>query len=396
MPGPFSRTKSSMICRSVMPSASMRAIFSLAGLEKPHSSMLQLATESLQPHWHWRRLPSTARSSEGFSEAVWASDRTASARAAKTSRSRRDHGELKLAGGSACPTLVAWRLFLKLCMRGDHAHHCGAGILHFDFAGDQADEGAADEHEAADPDPRYQREDVGLNDGAQVVVGHAAEVEVEVLIGAHADADFGSALLAGQVETLFRFELAEEFAVLRDVHGGAVPLVDGGVALLEVNHLQLVSAHLHGVADIQFLGFGLVEGVAGEADEHEDDAHVDQVSAVAAGVAVGELDNGACQVHGILDRDGVRAFVKLDKDGERHEEAEAEGDEGVGVAHAGGEEPDDQHQRRDAGPLEVAAETIGGSLGAGEKRADAGEEEQEEADGDAEAVVPIGIERDLV
>src|ERR1039458_3612229 len=120
-----------------MPRASMRAIFSLAGLEKPHSSMLQVATESLQPHWHCKRMPTRRTSSEGFSEAVWASARTARARAAKTRRRRRVQIELKLAGGSACPTFVAWRLFLKRRMRGDHAHYLGAGVLHFDFAGDQ-------------------------------------------------------------------------------------------------------------------------------------------------------------------------------------------------------------------------------------------------------------------
>src|ERR1039458_959722 len=92
----------------------------------------------------------------------------------------------------------------------------------------------------------------------------------------------------------------------------------------------------------------------------------------------------------------MRAFIKLDEDGEGYEEAEAEGDEGVEVAYAGGEERNDQHQRGDTGPLEVAAQAIGGSLAPGEERADAGEEKQEEADGDHQAVVPIGVERDLV
>src|ERR1039458_9029907 len=92
----------------------------------------------------------------------------------------------------------------------------------------------------------------------------------------------------------------------------------------------------------------------------------------------------------------MRAFIKLDEDGEGHEEAEAERDEGVEVPYAGGEERDHQHQRGDAGPLEVAAEAIGGSLAPGEEGADAGEEKQEEADGDHQAVVPIGVERDLV
>src|ERR1022692_327938 len=193
MPGPFSRTKSSMICWSVMPRACMRAIFSLAGLEKPHSSMLQLATESLQPHWHCSRIPTRRTSSEGFSEAVWASAATA--------------------------RMTSRRLFLNRRMRGNHAHYFGAGVLHFDFAGDQADEGAADEQQAANPDPRHQRVDKGLNDGALIVVRHGGEVDVEILVEAGPDADFGGTLAAGQVEALFRLKLAKQFAGLIDVHG---------------------------------------------------------------------------------------------------------------------------------------------------------------------------------
>ena len=35
--------------------------------------MLQVATESLQPHWHCRRTPTRRTSALGFSEAVCAS-----------------------------------------------------------------------------------------------------------------------------------------------------------------------------------------------------------------------------------------------------------------------------------------------------------------------------------
>ena len=40
---------------------------SLAGLEKWHSSMLQVATESLHPHWHASRAPTRRTSTLGFS-----------------------------------------------------------------------------------------------------------------------------------------------------------------------------------------------------------------------------------------------------------------------------------------------------------------------------------------
>ncbi len=55
----------------------------------------------------------------------------------------------------------------------------------------------------------------------------------------------------------------------------------------------------------------------------------------------------------------------------------------------------DQHQRGDAGPLEVAPQALDRGAAPGEQRSDAGEEQQEQADGDHQAVEPVGIERDL-
>src|SRR3954470_9246718 len=152
------------------------AMRSLAGLEKWHSSMEQVATESLQPHWQASRCPTRRTSTLGFSAAV-----CANAAAARASAKR---------------LLFNRNMFFRV------AHDLRAGVLHFDFARDQADERAADQHEAADPNPGDEGEDVGLNDGALIVVRHAAEVQVEVLVGALADADFGRALPARGVEAL--------------------------------------------------------------------------------------------------------------------------------------------------------------------------------------------------
>src|SRR5690242_16503242 len=189
---------------------------SLAGFEKWHSSILQVATESLHPHWHAMRAPTRRTSTLGFSEAVCARAATATA---STSR-----------------------LLFNRCMFLRIAHDLGPGVLHFDFARDQADERAADEHEAADPNPRYEREDVGLNHGALIVIGHAAEIQVEVFVGPLPDADFRRALPARRVEAFFRFESAEHLAMLRHLHDGAVPLVIFGLAFLQVHHLEVVGA----------------------------------------------------------------------------------------------------------------------------------------------------------
>src|SRR5579864_7673557 len=117
MPGPFSRTKAWTIWSSDMPTASMRAIFSLAGLEKLHSSMLQVDTESLQPHWHCSRAPTRRTSLLGFSAAVWASPERDTATAATKAR----------------------RLILNRYMFLRNSHHFGSRVLHLDRARNQAD-----------------------------------------------------------------------------------------------------------------------------------------------------------------------------------------------------------------------------------------------------------------
>src|SRR3954470_8208387 len=116
-----------------MPTPCIWAIFSLAGLEKWHSSMEQVATESLQPHWQAMRAPTRRTSTLGFSEAVCA--RAATARS------------------SAKMLFLNRDIFLRI------AHDLRAGVLHFDLARNEADKGSADQHERADPDPRNERED---------------------------------------------------------------------------------------------------------------------------------------------------------------------------------------------------------------------------------------------
>src|SRR4051794_15186518 len=125
------------ICSSDIATACCCAIRSLAGLEKWHSSIEHVATESLQPHWQAMRAPTRRTSTLGFSEAV-----CARAAAAITSANR---------------LFFNRRIFLRI------AHDLGAGVLHFDLAGDEAKKRPADQHQSADPDPRHQRKDVSLN-----------------------------------------------------------------------------------------------------------------------------------------------------------------------------------------------------------------------------------------
>ena len=111
---------------------------SLAGFEKLHSSMLQLATESLQPHWHARRAPTRRISTLGFSDGRL--------RPRQRRRQRKQDASDQLA--------------LNRYMLLGYSNHFGAGVLHLDLARHQADQRAGDQHQAADPDPRDQREHI--------------------------------------------------------------------------------------------------------------------------------------------------------------------------------------------------------------------------------------------
>src|SRR5437870_5764532 len=107
---------------------------SLAGFEKWHSNILQVATESLHPHWQANRAPTRRTSTLGFSAAVCA-------HAAKAVRIAITTGQL---------------LFNRGMFFGN-SHDFGAGVLQFDLARHQAHKGTADQHKAANPDPRHQR-----------------------------------------------------------------------------------------------------------------------------------------------------------------------------------------------------------------------------------------------
>src|ERR1017187_8566714 len=139
-----------------MPTLCICAMRSLAGLEKWHSNILHVATESLHPHWHCRRAPTRRTSTLGFSLAVWASATTA--------------------------TIRTNRLLLNRCIFLGIPHHFRAGVLQLHFARHQAHQRPEDHHQGADPDPRDQREYVCLNHRALIVVAHPAEIQIEIFV----------------------------------------------------------------------------------------------------------------------------------------------------------------------------------------------------------------------
>src|SRR5580658_10422830 len=176
-----------MMVWSVVPSACNLAMRSLAGFEKLHSNMAQVATVSVQPHLQPMCEPTRRTSTLGFSAAV-------SARA----------------GPKEYPAMIKTaKLLRNFRSISRDPNHFGAGVLHLDFAGDQAHQRAANQYQPTDPDPGDQRENVGLDHGSHPIVGHAAEVQIYVFVQSRAHAHFRSTLAAGFIEALFRLERAE-------------------------------------------------------------------------------------------------------------------------------------------------------------------------------------------
>ena len=78
-------------------------------------------------------------------------------------------------------------------------------------------------------------------------------------------------------------------AVLEDFQAGAVGLVIVVVDLIEILAQDRVRTDAQRVADAQVFLYVFVEGRTGDADENQDHAEVDDVAAVAAGVAHGQV-----------------------------------------------------------------------------------------------------------
>src|ERR1700694_627904 len=101
------------------------------------------------------------------------------------------------------------RLLLNFRMLLRYSNDLRSCVGQTHFAGDQTNDSAECDHQEADPDPRDQREDIGLNNSALIVGGETREVHVQVLVQAPTDGHFGHRLLAGLIEPSLGFHLAQ-------------------------------------------------------------------------------------------------------------------------------------------------------------------------------------------
>ena len=192
--------------------------------------------------------------------------------------------------------------------------------------------------------------------GRLVIRVGAFEDDVEVVLERGVDGDDGGGLgVVGvdEVDATLGREAGDQLAVVVDVEQRELRIVVRirvfGVALAD----DLVAAHVHGVAEAHLGFLGLVEGRAGQADEHDDHAEMNQVAAVAPGVAAGKKDGRFEQVLAGLGVDDVGAAQELGHDGGDDADAERDADQRVdagadiagclGIRRPGTYTCDDQH-----------------------------------------------------
>src|SRR3989338_3664517 len=158
-------------------------------------------------------------------------------------------------------------------------------------ARDESNPRAQHHHEAADPDPVDQRVDVNLDDGLAGFFRLPGVDEIDVFVQPRANGDFSGGLLAGLVEAPLGIHGGEQARAVVDLDLGAGGDVVVVLGLLQSLDDEAVAAGADFIArlDLRLLVDG--QGGADEAGKEQRHAEVDDVAAVAAGVAPGKLDH---------------------------------------------------------------------------------------------------------
>ena len=95
-----------------------------------------------------------------------------------------------------------------------------------------------------------------------------------------------------------------------------------------------------------------IECLPREADDHDDNAHVDDISTVTTSVARGEFKYSFGERQFLFRLNGARALPELDEDGREDESAQAERDQSTDFANACGQENDSCQKADQRGYLE--------------------------------------------
>jgi len=147
---------------------------------------------------------------------------------------------------------------------------------------------------------------------------------------------------------------------------GTAVLIVAGFVVVDREQLEIVVTEVERFTESEIASLVLIEGMAREADEHDHNAHVDEVAAVAASVAPGEFKNSFGEGQLFFGLDGAGAFPELDQDGAKDKGAQAERDESAEVTDTGNKESDAGEDADEGGYLEGLLEAAHRTLAPGD------------------------------
>src|ERR1700733_5229116 len=176
------------------------------------------------------------------------------------------------------------------CSHGFSAHSSGGWNSHRHRVGDQRYYRARNNDPDADPNPHDQRVQMHLNDWLSRLRILAFINYVQIFLRRRAVGDHRRSLLARFVETALGVERRNLLSAFENVHDRPLAAIIRIVILSVRLADERVSADCHLVAEAHLLLFVLIEDGAGEPDHNDDHAEVNDVSAVAAGVAMCGVD----------------------------------------------------------------------------------------------------------
>src|ERR1700722_10800193 len=241
---------------------------------------------------------------------------TASARAPACNHRRKD----LLGTGNWLPGTVLISITCPGVSR--FAHRCDDGNLHGDGVWHERDDGAEDHDDQADPDPRNQRIHMGFDDGASggFVLAFINQIEIahqkKIFAKARINSRQGLRLLAGFIEAALRIHCRNLFAASKHVDNGPLIAVIGIVILRERLADQRVGTNKDLFPKSHFFFDFFIKRSAEDSDDYQRDAEVDDVSAIAAGVAAAQLNHRGEKILISLSRDNAPSPKKFGDDGE--------------------------------------------------------------------------------
>ena len=205
--------------------------------------------------------------------------------------------------------------------------------------------------------------------------------------------DQGQGLLRSAIKALLRGKLGDPFIAAIYVEQGELSIVVGVRVLGEASAHEPVGSDVYALTIVHLLLMALIEGSAGDTDKDDYDPEMDDIPAVTARVPPRELDHRGEQILPRVAADNICAAQELGGDSGDDAGPEGERDQRI-ECRLIAPRPQTKSHKQDRckengcpGKNEIAPYALERCAAPGEQRTDAGQDQQEEANGQLNPVI---------